>query len=179
MLLGKVFCFRTERESSWGADMKISLKKANIDDFEKIHQMQALGFQALLDEYQDYGTNPGAEALEQIQMRFDYSQIDHYFIMLQDEEIGYIRINSRVDESTCRLSQMFILPKHQGRGYAQQAIAQVELLYPQAKCWILDTIKQESKLCHLYEKMGYKQTGTQKNIKDGMDLVDYAKQVIK
>jgi len=159
--------------------MEIHLEKASINDCEKIHHMQMLGFQALLDKYQDYETNPGAETLEQIKMRFMYSQIDHFFIKLQDEEIGYIRINSRVDENTCRLSQMFILPEHQGHRYAQQAITQVESLYPQAKHWILDTIKQEAKLCHLYEKMGYKQTGTQKNIKDGMDLIDYAKQVIK
>ncbi|MCL2427552.1 MAG: GNAT family N-acetyltransferase [Oscillospiraceae bacterium] len=70
---------------------------------------------------------------------------------------------------------MCILPDHQGKGYAQQAIIQAELLNPQAKHWILDTIKQEEKLCHFYEKMGYKQTGVQTNIKDGMDLMGYAK----
>ena len=154
--------------------MKIHFKKANIDDCEKIHQMQILGFKALLDKYQDYETSPGAETFERVKERFNYSQVDQYFIALQDEKIGYIRI-TRLSEDTCRLSQMFILPNYQGHGYAQQAINQVELLYPQAEHWGLDTIKQELKLCHLYEKMGYKQTGVQRNIKDGMDIVVYAK----
>jgi len=154
--------------------MKIQLKKANIDDCEKIHKMQTVGFKALLDKYQDFETNPGAETLEYIKMRFEYPQIDHYFINVNNDSVGYIRIN-KLDESTCRLSQMFILPSYQGNGYAQQAIRQVELLNPQVTKWILDTILQEKKLCYLYEKMGYKRTGIVTNIKDGMDLVDYSK----
>ena len=154
--------------------MEISLKKATIQDCSQIHQMQTLGFKALLDKYQDFETNPGAESLERIKWRFKFSQIDHYFIQLQGESIGYIRINM-LDEKTCRLSQMFILPSFQNKGYAQQAIKQVEDLNPQAENWILDTIKQEEKLCHLYEKMGYCLTGVKNNIKGGMDLVGYAK----
>jgi len=154
--------------------MEIALKKAFVQDCELIHRMQTIGFGALLEKYKDFDTSPGNETLEKIKWRFEYSHIDHYFIELQSEKIGYIRIN-RLDESACRLSQMFILPEYQGNGYAHQAIGQAERLYPQAKSWILDTIKQELKLRHLYEKMGYKLTGVEKNIKDGMDLVDYAK----
>lgn len=50
-----------------------------------------------------------------------------------------------------------------------------ELLYPEAKHWQLYTIKQESKLCHLYEKMGYKQTGKELSIKDEITLAFYKK----
>ena len=155
-------------------DMKIHLKKATINDCEKIHQMQTVGFKALLDKYQDFETNPGAETIACIKKRFEYLQMDHYFIELNDKSIGYIRID-KLNGDTCKLSQMFILPEYQGKGYAQQAIKLVESLNPQAKHWILDAIKQEPKLCCLYEKMGYKQTGIQTNIKVGMDLVDYAK----
>ena len=152
----------------------LHLKQANIKDSEKIHRMQVIGFKALLEKYQDHDTNPGAETLERVRSRFASDIIDHYFISLQDKDIGYIRI-VRMGEGVFRLSQMFILPEYQNSGYAQMAIKQMELLYPDAKKWILDTIKQETKLCHLYEKMGYKLTGTVKNIKQGMDFVDYAK----
>ena len=154
--------------------MEICLSKASIQNCEQIHQMQTLGFKALLDKYQDFDASPGNESLERIKKRFDYPQIDHYFIQLQGENIGYIRIN-KTDEKTCRLSQMFILPDFQEKGYGQQAIRQAEKLNPQATSWFLDTIKQESKLRHFYEKMGYRLTGEEKNIKDGMDLVFYAK----
>jgi predicted GNAT family N-acyltransferase len=156
--------------------MELLFEKLTRDDSEKIHELQVISFKALLDKYQDYETNPGAETLERIKQRFDYPQVDHYFTKLQGEIIGYIRI-AKQDEATYSLSQMFILPNHRGKGYAQQTILQAELLYPQAKSWSLDTIKQESKLCHIYEKMGYRQTGETKQIKDGMDIVFYRKEL--
>lgn len=75
----------------------------------------------------------------------------------------------------CKLKQIFILPEYQDRGYAQQAMRIAESLYPNAGRWELDTILQEQKLCHLYEKMGYRKTGKTQRIKDGMDIVFYAK----
>ena len=67
------------------------------------------------------------------------------------------------------------MPEYQGNGYAQQALSAIEALYPFAKSWNLDTIKQEPKLCHLYEKMGYRRTGKENTIKEGMTLVFYEK----
>lgn len=152
----------------------IQLKKACENDSGQIHEMQIEGFRALLEKYRDYETSPGAETLERVKRRFSFNNVDQFFIRLADENIGYIRIQ-RLDEGVYRLSQMFILPVYQGRGFAQAAVKQAEALYPQAEKWVLDTIKQEQKLCHLYEKLGYKLTGAENNIKDGMDLVDYEK----
>ena len=66
----------------------LRLKKANIEDSEKIYRMQVIGFKALLEKYQDYNTNPGAETHERVKSRFAYNIIDHYFISLQDVDIG-------------------------------------------------------------------------------------------
>ena len=154
--------------------MVLCLKKAVVADSRKIHEMQVLSFKALLEKYSDYDTNPGAETLEKVKWRFSLDNVDQYLICFEGEEIGYIRIHC-LDEDTCRLSRMFILPDFHGNGHAQTAIKQAEELYPKANKWTLDTIKQESKLCHLYEKMGYRLTGVEKNIKQGMDIVDYAK----
>lgn len=41
--------------------------------------------------------------------------------------------------------------------------------------WELDTILQESKNCHLYEKMGYRQTGKTKVINERLTLTFYEK----
>ena len=157
---------------------ELELIKATIDDSEKLHKMQILGFKALLEKYEDYESNPGAETLEKVRWRFSLGNADQYFICLYSEEIGYVRIY-RIDEDTCRLSQIFILPAFQGKGYAQKAIKQVESLYFYAINWNLDTIKQEPKLCHLYEKMGYRQSGFENNLKVGMDIVEYAKKIMQ
>jgi len=158
--------------------MNICLNKASIKDSKKIHEMQVISFKPLLEKYSDYDTNPAAETLKKIEARFAFDNVDHYLICLCKTTIGYIRIRC-FDEDICTtymLSQMFITPDYQGEGYAQAAIKQAELLYPKAKKWILETIKQEIKLRYIYEKMGYKQTGAEKRIKDGMDLIYYEKQ---
>jgi len=155
--------------------MNIHLKKASIQDSEKIHKMQVMSFKPLLEKYKDYDTNPGAETLERVKLRFDFNDTDHFLICLYKENIGYIRIRRLYKNHTYMLSQMFIIPGEQGKGYAQAAIRQAEMLYPKDAKWTLDTIKQEPKLSHLYEKMGYRLTGTEKQIKEGMDLVYYEK----
>lgn len=53
----------------------------------------------------------------------------------------------------------------------------MEALYPEAAHWELDTIKQEPKLCHLYEKLGYRQTGKEEELQPGMTIVFYEKWV--
>ena len=155
--------------------MSITLIKATIEDCRKLYEMQVAGFNPLLEKYKDYETNPAAETIERVEKRLIHSSADHYFILLEDMHIGYMRIWRKSDGTTCKLSPISILPEFQGNGYAQEAIKIAEELYPQVKRWELETIKQESKLCHLYEKMGYSLTGQEENIKPGMDLVFYTK----
>ena len=157
--------------------MDLRLERAYVKDSELIHEMQHLGFCALLEKYHDHDISPGAATLEHVRQRLSSDSIDCYFICLRNEKIGYIRIR-KIDENTCRLSQISILPLFQNKGSAQAAIAQAEALYPQTRLWVLDTIKQELKLRHLYEKMGYRLTGSEHHIKPGMDLVDYSKQIL-
>jgi len=145
-----------------------------MDDCQTIHEMQVESFRALLDKYNDYDTNPAAEPLNRVEQRMAQDFTDYYFICKAGLNVGAIRV-LRLKEDTCRISPMFIIPKHQGNGYAQQAIQEVEALYPMTKNWELDTIKQETKLCYLYEKMGYQRTSKEENIKDGMDIVFYRK----
>ncbi len=50
-----------------------------------------------------------------------------------------------------RVSPIFILPEHQGKGIAQKVFAKIEQIYHDAKLWELDTIMQEKGFCNLYE----------------------------
>jgi len=161
--------------------MGISLKKANIDDCEKIHNIRFKAFFPLLEKYKDYDTNPAAKPLEHLVRNMQNESIDFYLILLNFPNgtvnaIGYIRIK-QLDENKCDFSQIAVLPEYQGKGYAQEAINQIETVYPNCKSWKLDTIKQEDKLRHLYEKMEYKLTGEEYNIKDGMDIIMYEKYI--
>lgn len=136
--------------------------------------MQIRAFKALLEKYQDYTSNPGAEKPEKTYQRFEVPGTDFWFISLNTMHIGVIRVCDLGE--LCMLKQIFILPEYRNNGYAREAMRQVETLYPNALRWELDTILQEEKLCRMYEKLGYRKTGKTQPVKDGMSLVFYAKQ---
>ena len=154
--------------------MPIQLQKASMEDCPLIHQMQLASFRALLEKYHDMDTNPGAEPLNRIKARMQQPFTDYYLIVLDEFKIGAIRVIRR-SEDICRVSPIFVLPEFQGRVYAQQAMLLAEALYPCVTAWQLDTILQEEKLCHLYEKLGYCKTGETEMIQPGMDIVFYEK----
>lgn len=154
--------------------MNISLKKADFDDCAEIQKMQVTAFSQLLEKYQDFSTNPAVESLETIERKYNQKCITYYFIMLNDVKIGVIRVVT-VDDNTCRVSPIFIMPEFENHGYAQVAMTEAERLYPRATEWQVETIKQESRLCHLYGKLGYKLTGKEEKIKDEMTIVYYKK----
>jgi RimJ/RimL family protein N-acetyltransferase len=153
--------------------MAITLAQATLSDAARLYEMQLAAFKPLLDKYQDFDTNPAAEKLERTVARLGESDSHYYFIRLGGADIGAIRVKDFGE--LCVLNRIFILPEHQGMGYAQEAISLAEDLHCGAKSWVLDTIKQEARLCHLYEKMGYSLTGEEKRVNDRMTLVTYRK----
>lgn len=156
--------------------MAITLQKANLDDCTNIHALQIEAFAELLEKYHDTASNPGAEPLERIVQRMEQPFTDYYWIRLDGRNIGAIRI-ARDSADSCRIAPVFVLPAYQNKGYAQQAIRLAEARYPNAVVWTLDTILQEEKLCHLYEKLGYRQTGERHELQPGMTIVFYEKRV--
>ncbi len=151
----------------------ITLQKVGEERGKELFEMRKKAFLPLLERYRDYDTNPAAESWEKFQ-RFFWENSDNYLIRLGELSVGALRVVKQTDD-TYRLSTISVLPEYQGNGYAQQAVKEAEKLYPQAKCWNLDTIKQEPKLIHFYEKLGYRQTGKEDHIKEGMDLVFFEK----
>ena len=72
------------------------------------------------------------------------------------------------------ISPLFVLPDFQGRGIAQRAIRRAEEIHG-SHDWLLDTIVTEDKLRHLYEKMGYRDTGKRCPVNEKLTLVLYYK----
>lgn len=153
----------------------IELKKAEPRDCRAIHAMQVEAFAELLEKYGDAATNPGAEPLERIEARMAQDATDYYLILAESRQIGAARVQ-RLPENVYRVAPIFILPAFQGKGYAQAAVGALEEMYPQAEAWKLDTIREEAKLCHLYEKLGYRRTGREEILQPGMTIVYYGKQ---
>ena len=154
--------------------MNVELVRASMEDAETIWRMQRIAFAELLERYQDFDTNPGNEPLEKVQWRFSFPATYFYFIQVDGVNAGAIRIIAHHDDSPKKISPLFVLPQFQGKGIAQAAIREAERIHGSDN-WCLDTILQEKGNCHLYEKMGYRQTGETRVINDRLTLVLYKK----
>ncbi|MCQ2513628.1 MAG: GNAT family N-acetyltransferase [Ruminococcus sp.] len=156
--------------------MKAILRQAEFEDCAKIHKMQVSCFMELFEKYKDYETSPATETLEKVQERFKQPFSKYYFIIVDNIEVGAVRIIHTGCHSM-RISPIFVLPEYQNMGYAKMAMLELEKMYSDIKLWKLDTIEQEEKLCSFYEKLGYLPTGKRQDIKDNMTIVFYHKSV--
>lgn len=153
----------------------MNLIRANIQDAENLWKMQIAAFHDLYVKYQDPETSPATETLEKTIMRLEQLYTYFYYIKVEGEFVGAVRVVDTKDPKKCkRISPIFIMKEFRGRGYAQQAMRLAEEIHGSSG-WELDTILQESGNCHLYEKMGYKQTGETKVVNERMTLVFYRK----
>ena len=153
----------------------MKLIKATVNDAKFLWEMQKESFASLLEKYQDFDTSPASEPLEKTIFRLDQPETYYYIIAKDGEVTGAIRIIDKKDgETRKRISPLYILPKFRNKGFAQQAIIEVEKIHG-AENWELDTILEEKGNCYLYEKMGYSKTGKTTKINDKLTLVFYCK----
>lgn len=155
--------------------MEINLLRAGIEDAKELHAMQVAAFKELLEKYQDYDTSPASESVEKVEARLKQDFTYYYYICIGQQKAGAVRIvDSKETGKNKRISPIFVLPEFQGKGIAQEAIRLCEEAHGNGN-WELDTILQEPKNCHLYEKMGYRQTGKTEVVNDRLTLVFYEK----
>jgi len=159
--------------------LEIELQKAKKEDLAELYKMQTICFSSLLKKYQDFDTNPGAESFDRILERFGHSLTRYFIILLGDQRIGAIRLGLFENQKSARIGSMFILPEYQNQHLGEKAVIKLEKRFSYIEDWSLDTIKREEKLCHFYEKLGYKQTGDIHKIQMGMDIVSFQKQIRK
>lgn len=152
----------------------VALTIAAEVDMQTIWEMQVSAFSDLLEKYRDYEMSPAAESIEKVMARYRQPWTTYYFIVAENEVVGAIRIIDKKDGSRKRISPIWIMKEYRNKGYAQAAIAEAERIHG-SENWSLDTILQEKGNLHLYEKMGYHQTGQIEKINDQMDIVFYEK----
>ena len=147
----------------------ISLKKAIFSDLETIEVIQRKSFKMWYEKYHDE-SNPYLETRESIEEKFNRPMSTYYLIQDGDQVIGYLRMQTNIEETEIWLAIVAVLPEYQRKGYASSAIKLLEESYPSIKKWDLCTIFQEKSLVKLYEKCGYQATHTEL-LQEGMDLV--------
>lgn len=96
---------------------------------------------------------------------------------MDNEIVGAMRVDDKKEDGKPkRISPIFVMLPYRNRGIAQAAITEAEKIHGESN-WELTTILQEAGNCHLYEKMGYCQTGEKIPANESMTLVGYTKYI--
>lgn len=148
----------------------VSLKKIEQSELKQAWHMQQQGFLDVFMRYFDL-INPIFNTYKKLKSYF--CKCDMYWIVFNEKCVGQIWIAAK--DSKAHIARIFVLKEYRNKGIAQQAIMIAESFYPQCNIWRLDTIKQEKRNCHLYEKLGYVPTGAEKRINKRMTIIDYEK----
>ena len=153
----------------------VHLVRIMLDEANELWEMQVRAFLDLYEKYQDTETSPATESVDKIIMRLNQPFTYYYYVKVGDIKVGAIRVIDKSEEGKGkRISPIFILPEYRNKGFAQKAIQLAEKIHGKSN-WELETILQEKGNCHLYEKMGYFQTGKTEKINDNLTLVFYQK----
>ncbi len=131
----------------------------------------------LLEKYHDEEKNPANKTTDVILFDLKRENSDAYLLILDTNPIGYVRVGQRA-KGEFSIADLAILPTHQGNGYAQLFLKEIEKIYDMAEKWSLVTIKEEEKNCHLYEKLGYVQKNVLEEVNENMHFVLYVKQIL-
>ncbi|MDN6968809.1 GNAT family N-acetyltransferase [Oenococcus sp. UCMA 17063] len=159
-------------------NQKLSFQRASENDLEQIVSMYRDSFKELYDRYHDEKTSLYKEPVEVIKIKILQDNSFFFFIILNRSKVGLIRVIIDAKENSAKLSPLLVLPKFQGQKIAQNSLLVIENLFPSIKTWYVDTIKQESKLVHLYLKCGYQVIKDKsQNIQPGTDLIFLNKKI--
>lgn len=161
---------------------KIKLILATENDAKIIHQMKYKAFLPLYEKYHDDETSPVKERIEKVIWQLTHPGAEYYLIQTNQKNIGAVRVkhslnqdNSVSEHGVEYISPIFLLPEYQNRGIGQAALKKVFELYPETDIWRLETIKQETGNCHLYEKCGFIKVGEEHVVNEYMTLIGYEK----
>lgn len=151
----------------------VELKEIKRNEIIAALIFHRIGFLPTFVKYKDR-TNPVFRTFFDFIKYYKSSSLTMFWIIFDSKKVGQIWI--KTSDDCVLLARIFVLKKWQNKGIAQQAILQTEKIFAEYKLWKLDTIMQEKKNCHLYEKLGYKQTGHRQRINNKMTVIDYEKE---
>lgn len=164
----------------------VTLILATERDAELIHGMKYEAFLPTYEEFHDDETSPTKEKIEKVIWQLTHPGSEYYLIRVNGENAGAVRVARKWEmvagEKIIRddknfISPIFILPRFQNGGVGKIVMDQLFALYPDTKTWALDTIRQDARNCHFYERCGFVRVGEEKWVNERMSLVDYVKEI--
>lgn len=156
--------------------MEIEIAHFRESDIDVVFEIQQEAYKPLYEKYHDAGSNPFMENKETVLCKYTREGTAGYLFLSDGKAVGAVRINIDSVNKSGRVSALCVLPGYQGKGIAQKALQEIERRHPNIQRWSLDTIKEETGNCHLYEKIGYRKSGKTEVINEKMTLIFYEKE---
>jgi len=119
--------------------MNIKLVRIGVNEVENLWNMQMDAFKSLLEKYQDFETSPGAESKEKIEAKLLQDYTYFYYIYLDKNIVGAVRVVDKNDASRKRIAPIFIIENYRNKGIAQRVFSEIERIHGENN-WKLDTI---------------------------------------
>ena len=92
------------------------------------------------------------------------SYIDYFFITLNNNPVGFLKIKTKIDNSEhdCELEKIYILPKYLGQGIGKLALQEIikKMQILGKKNLQLDVIDTNTNAILFYKTLGFIKTGT-------------------
>jgi len=156
----------------------VTLVLATQEDAQLLHEMKYEAFLPLYEKYHDDETTPVKESVDRVLNQIKSEHTDYHIICWKDEKVGAIRVADKLNRTEYvagvrYISPFYILPKYQNQGIGYTVLQMIFEMYQDTHTWRLDTIKEETGNCHLYEKCGFVRVGEEHVINEYMTLVDY------
>ena len=151
--------------------MKTELIPIKANEMFSAFIMQKKGFLPTYLKYFDTRVSPVFKTYSRFSSKMKNENSISFWIVYNGIRVGELLLIFEKD--IVHISDLFVLKKYQNKGIAQNVISAVHSKYSDYKYWHLFTIKQEKGNCHLYEKLGYIQTGAVRKINKRMTLVEY------
>ena len=108
----------------------ITLVRAGVEDLEDVIAIQRASFKAVYDKYQDE-YDPYLEDRERIKWKLVERPNSYYYFVKEDEEnIGFLRVQTNAELTQAWLGTAAILPQYQGKGYGSKGLSLLEKEFP-------------------------------------------------
>lgn len=131
----------------------LTIESASLEDAAIITSIKIKAFNKEINTY--LGRNGGPPGYDDIDSeRYIITHFIAKKILLHNTIIGAFFL-ILINETTMRFEDFVIAPTYQGRGYGQQILSKLPLLYPDIQEWQLSTPVFSIGNQHLYEKLGF------------------------
>ena len=151
----------------------MEILKAAISDAEEILALQKRAFKQEAELYGDYNIEPLTTCLENTIEEFKKS------VVLKMTRNGRIigSVRGMLMNKACHIGKLIVDPEFQNKGHGAALMRAIEKEFPECKWFELFTGAKSENNLHLYKKLGYKITGTEK-LNSQVSLVNMIKENI-